>query len=58
MTLSLRRPPASPCLGVCVIDEDRGLCTGCVRTLDEIARWSSMHPAERQAVMDRLGAAT
>lgn len=54
MTLSLRRPPASPCLGVCVIDEDRGLCTGCVRTLDEIAAWGSASDAFRAQVWAAL----
>jgi uncharacterized protein len=41
----------TPCLGVCVIDEADGLCTGCARTLDEIARWSAMSAAERRAIM-------
>ena len=40
----------SPCTGVCAID-DNDLCRGCARTLDEIAAWGSMTPAERDAVM-------
>ncbi|ETX29567.1 DUF1289 domain-containing protein, partial [Roseivivax isoporae] len=28
---------ASPCIKVCVIDPRARLCTGCLRTLDEIA---------------------
>ena len=32
----------SPCIHVCTLDEARGLCRGCLRTLDEIARWSGM----------------
>jgi uncharacterized protein len=31
-----------------------GLCRGCGRTLEEIARWSSMSEAERDAVMASL----
>ena len=41
----------TPCIGVCRIDPDDGLCTGCSRSLDEIARWSSMGEVERRAVM-------
>lgn len=44
---------ASPCVNVCRIDA-RGLCEGCARTLDEIARWTSMTAAERDRVMREL----
>ena len=30
--------PISPCMNVCVLDADR-CCTGCGRTVGEIARW-------------------
>lgn len=50
MTTSFRAV-LSPCIGVCVVDEE-GLCTGCLRTLDEIARWSTMGDDERLRVMD------
>lgn len=36
------------------MDPDRGLCTGCLRTLDEIAGWSGYDDAERRAVLRRL----
>ena len=36
-----RLPPASPCIGRCVIDDSARLCTGCARSLDEIAVWGS-----------------
>ncbi len=45
--------PASPCMNVCVLDADR-CCTGCGRTLDEIARWGRMSAAEQWAVIARL----
>jgi len=41
----------SPCIKVCTMDTAVGLCTGCGRTLDEIARWASMSDAERAAIM-------
>ena len=44
----------SPCNKVCVMDEQTGLCRGCARTLDEIARWSAMSDAERADVLVRL----
>jgi predicted Fe-S protein YdhL (DUF1289 family) len=47
---------ASPCVNVCVMDEARGLCRGCHRTLDEIARWSVMSDGEKRAVLARVDA--
>jgi predicted Fe-S protein YdhL (DUF1289 family) len=44
----------TPCLGVCLIDPHDGLCTGCARSLEEIARWSQMSDAERRTVMEAL----
>jgi predicted Fe-S protein YdhL (DUF1289 family) len=31
----------SPCISVCRMSENSGLCMGCFRTRDEIADWSS-----------------
>jgi len=36
------------------MDPERALCLGCGRTLDEIARWSAMSEAEREAVLRQL----
>ncbi len=44
----------SPCVNICTLDAHTGLCLGCGRTLDEIARWTAMTAAERASVMDRL----
>ncbi|KAB2680719.1 MULTISPECIES: DUF1289 domain-containing protein [Brucella/Ochrobactrum group] len=44
----------SPCILVCTIDTATGFCLGCARTLDEIARWSSMSAEERTAVLSLL----
>ena len=41
----------SPCIKVCTMDVAAGLCIGCGRTLDEIARWAGMSDAERAAIM-------
>jgi len=45
---------ASPCNKVCVMDPERGLCRGCYRTLDEIARWGGMEDSERGEVLQEL----
>ena len=42
----------TPCIKVCVMEG--GLCTGCGRTLNEIARWGSMSDAERATIMREL----
>ncbi len=44
----------SPCVKICIMDAASGLCTGCGRTLDEIARWGGMSDAERAAIMLEL----
>ncbi|HKQ28542.1 MAG TPA: DUF1289 domain-containing protein [Burkholderiales bacterium] len=44
----------SPCVKVCAMDPARGLCIGCWRTLDEIARWGTMSDSEREAVIAAL----
>jgi hypothetical protein len=36
------------------MDPARGVCLGCCRTLDEIARWGGMEPREQEAVMAEL----
>lgn len=46
----------SPCVDVCRIDERRGVCEGCLRTLDEIARWRDMSDAEKRRLLDELAA--
>ncbi len=51
MSLPTARAVLSPCIGICSVDA-RGVCEGCLRTLDEIARWSTMGDAERLRVMD------
>ncbi len=44
----------SPCIKVCVIEPDSGLCAGCSRTLEEIARWSVMSEGERRKIVAEL----
>ena len=44
----------SPCINICVVHPETRLCTGCLRSIDEIGAWSSMAPADRKAVIDDL----
>jgi predicted Fe-S protein YdhL (DUF1289 family) len=46
----------SPCIKVCVIDPDTRLCTGCARSIDEIAGWAAMTDGERRRIMGELPA--
>ena len=42
----------SPCIKVCRLAD--GVCVGCGRTLDEIAKWARMDEDERAAVVARI----
>jgi predicted Fe-S protein YdhL (DUF1289 family) len=44
----------SPCVNVCHMSPRLGVCTGCCRTLEEIARWSELGEAGRARVMVAL----
>ena len=46
--------PASPCIGVCMINPQTDLCEGCFRNLDEIASWWDYTPDEKRAVLIQL----
>ena len=46
----------TPCIDVCEMDDGTGLCRGCGRTIDEIARWGGMSREERRAIMAALPA--
>lgn len=49
-------PVSTPCIRVCQIDGELGLCLGCGRTREEIGGWTRMSEAERLAVMAGLEA--
>jgi hypothetical protein len=44
--------PRSPCTKVCSLEQ--GYCIGCLRTADEIGRWTSMSAAEQWRVVAEL----
>jgi predicted Fe-S protein YdhL (DUF1289 family) len=43
-------PVPSPCVSVCHMDADSGLCEGCSRTVGEIAGWGTMADDTKRAV--------
>lgn len=50
-------PPApikTPCIKVCVVDGESGLCLGCYRKLNEVAAWSRLDDAERDRILAEL----
>jgi predicted Fe-S protein YdhL (DUF1289 family) len=46
----------TPCVNICLLDDATGLCIGCGRSIDEIARWSAMSETERRNIMALLPA--
>jgi predicted Fe-S protein YdhL (DUF1289 family) len=46
----------SPCVKLCDIDRETGLCCGCGRSLAEIAHWSALSTFERHSVTAELPA--
>lgn len=45
---------ATPCVKVCVVDGESGLCLGCFRTLAEVAGWARFSDDERAVLMTEL----
>ena len=45
----------SPCISVCRINADSGLCEGCFRTLGEISAWSQMPVEGRHRLWQTIG---
>jgi len=48
--------PASPCLGICLMDPQTRMCRGCLRTIEEIRTWYVAGAAEKRAILSRLAA--
>ncbi|SFR46982.1 DUF1289 domain-containing protein [Litoreibacter janthinus] len=51
-----RKEVESPCIKVCVVHPAERICTGCLRTIDEIGAWSRMSNDARTALLDELPA--
>ena len=44
----------SPCIRICVIDDERDICRGCYRTLAEISHWAAYSRAQKLALLGEL----
>jgi hypothetical protein len=49
-------PIATPCVNICVIDGESGLCLGCQRTLSEVASWGRLTDQQRAEIIAGLAA--
>ncbi len=49
-----RNEVESPCIQICMVHPEERICTGCLRSIDEITRWSKMEADERSAIMEEL----
>jgi predicted Fe-S protein YdhL (DUF1289 family) len=48
------RAIATPCIKVCVVDGESGLCMGCYRQLSEVAGWQRLSDDDRARIMAEL----
>lgn len=44
----------TPCVNICKINTEHGICGGCKRTQDEIKQWRSYSDEMREAVLKDL----
>lgn len=47
-------PVPSPCINVCRMSPATGLCEGCLRTIEEIAAWSTLGDEAKEKVWDAI----
>jgi hypothetical protein len=52
--LWMRDEIESPCIKICIVHPAERVCTGCLRSLDEIGSWARMTPEERRAIIAAL----
>ncbi|WP_439684115.1 DUF1289 domain-containing protein [Cupriavidus oxalaticus] len=50
----LATPVPSPCRNVCRMDAASGYCEGCLRTIEEIAGWSSASDEDKRRIWAQL----
>jgi predicted Fe-S protein YdhL (DUF1289 family) len=50
--MKVMEPIDSPCTKICTLHPLRQICTGCGRTIEEIAAWSSLSRERRIGVID------
>jgi len=46
--------PLSPCIQICKLDNQTGLCVGCLRTMNEIAAWGRIDDAKKREIYKKI----
>jgi predicted Fe-S protein YdhL (DUF1289 family) len=54
MSENIKAEIKSPCIGVCVMDAESGLCHGCYRTIEEIKTWWDLEQDAQQDLLVTL----
>ena len=44
----------SPCIDVCKIDPESGLCIGCKRTIKEISSWGYLNIDRKKSIIRKI----
>lgn len=52
--MSVPAPVKTPCIQVCAIDGESGLCLGCFRSLPEVAGWAKLTEDARERILAEL----
>jgi uncharacterized protein len=47
-------PVPSPCISLCEMAPDTGLCRGCLRTIAEIVAWGSASDTDKRAIYAQI----
>jgi uncharacterized protein len=45
---------ASPCISICIMNDETDLCEGCLRTIDEIMVWGEMPDVQKTEVWNEI----
>lgn len=49
-----RQEIESPCVKICVVHPEARICTGCYRSIEEIAGWSRLSNEDRAEIIQEL----
>jgi predicted Fe-S protein YdhL (DUF1289 family) len=44
----------SPCINICKINNDSGLCIGCYRNVDEVSNWIHFTDKQKKIVISKI----
>lgn len=51
---ALQRAIETPCIRLCALNASEQICTGCLRTRDEIGRWGTLNQQERSGMIETI----